>query len=134
MTGARPPFGRRRSGRAGCAIARLCLGILGALLLLAAPLCVAQAQADDCASMSMDRDDTGADKTAPASKGDCAVGCRPISPSAPVLEAPLRVAYEIRFDAEPPAPAGIVVDPPVPPPRRAARPSNPPSTQQGPSI
>ena len=55
-------------------IARLCLGLLGAILLLAAPLCLAQAQADDCAAMSMTMGH--GDNPAAHPKTDCAIGCR----------------------------------------------------------
>lgn len=102
-------------------IARLCLGVLAAITLLAAPLCIAQPRGDDRAATPMSHgEDAGCHRTQPVSKAECAVGCRLALQSAPVFEAPLRVTYDIRFEADAPGPEGVVVDPPVPPPRRAA--------------
>lgn len=109
---------QRRSFRG--VVARVALALLSTLMLLAAPLCVAQAQSADCDKMTMpmevgDHQDQGAR----ISKLDCAVGCRVVPPLGPQVIAPVRVVYEVHFVTDLRTPEGIVVDPAVPPPRWA---------------
>lgn len=100
---------------------RLALGIVGALVLLAAPLCVAQAQSSTCEAMVMmpleGGNHDGHDQSAPTAKPDCAVGCRLVSQLGPQVIAPVRVVYKVQFETEQRTPDGIVVAPVVPPPR-----------------
>ncbi len=121
MTQSKQPVVRSQRRSFGGAAARMALALLSALMLLAAPLCVAQAQSADCETMTMtmevgDHHDQGA----PISKLDCAVGCRLVAPLGPQVTAPVRIAYEVCFVTDLRTPKGIVVDPAVPPPRWAA--------------
>jgi|GEM_PF-3692477 hypothetical protein len=114
------PVVRKLRRSFGGAAARVALALLSTLMLLAAPLCVAQAQSADCDRMTMpmevgDHQDQGA----PISKLDCAVGCRVVPPLGPQVVAPVRVAYEVHFVTDLRTPEGVVVDPAVPPPRWA---------------
>lgn len=113
---------RRRS--IGVALSRVILGGLGALMFLAGPLCVAQAQSSECDAMSMARPLDTLDLDSPhdegskaISKPDCALGCRVVPETSVQILEPVRVAYEIRFETEPHPLVGIVIDPAVPPPR-----------------
>ena len=120
MSQSKKPVVRSQRRSFGGAAVRMALALLSALMLLAAPLCVAQAQSADCETMTMpmgggDQQDHGA----PASKLDCAVGCRVVPPLGPQVVAPMRVAYEVHFVTDLRTPVGIVVDPAVPPPRWA---------------
>ena len=99
-------------------VARVALALLSTLMLLAAPLCVAQAQSADCETMTMPMDvGDHQDQGAPISKLDCAVGCRVVPALGPQVIAPVRVAYEAHFVTDLRTPEGIVIDPAVPPPR-----------------
>jgi hypothetical protein len=112
------PIVRRQRRSFGAAIARVALGLLSAVMLLAAPICVAQAQSAHCETMTMDVADYQ-DDIAPISKLDCVVACRVIPPLGPQVIAPVRVAYEVHFVTDLRTPEGVVVDPAVPPPRWA---------------
>lgn len=119
----KPLIAARSHRPLGGAVVRLMLGVLSALLLLAAPLCIAQAQTADCESMMMmpmdDGGDHGAhhDQGTPSAKPDCTVGCRVAPTFGASFPAPVRVVYEIQFETELRTLAGIVIDPAVPPPR-----------------
>ncbi len=116
----RQPVVRKQRRLLGGAVARAALALLSALMLLAAPLCVAQAKSADCETMTMPMDvGDHQDQGAPISKLDCAVGCRVVPPLGPQVVAPMRVAYEVHFVTDLRTPVGIVVDPAVPPPRWA---------------
>lgn len=121
MRNARRPLSIQARRSVGGAIARLALGLVGALMLLAAPLCVAQAQSSECDTMAMmpldSGDQHGHDQNAPVAKLDCAVGCRLLPELGPQVIAPVRVVYAVEFEAERRVAEGIVVDPAVPPPR-----------------
>ena len=109
---------RRQSSSFGGVVARVALALLSTLMLLAAPLCVAQAQSADCETMTMPMDvGDHQDQGAPISKLDCAVGCRVVPALGPQVIAPVRVAYEAHFVTDLRTPEGIVIDPAVPPPR-----------------
>ncbi|MBP7703695.1 MAG: hypothetical protein KA105_00260 [Caulobacter sp.] len=123
MTRSRNNPSMKRQGRlAGDALARLMLGVVSALLLLAVPLCTAQAQDTDCATMTMmPMEGSGhhqpLDQGAPVSKLDCTLGCRLLPQMGPQVTAPVRVTYEIHFEEALRRLDGIVIDPAVPPPR-----------------
>ncbi|MBU2135326.1 MAG: hypothetical protein KKA45_03910 [Alphaproteobacteria bacterium] len=120
MRKSKQPVVKSQRRSCGGAVAHVALALLSALMLLAAPLCVAQAQSADCETMTMpievgDHQDQGG----PISKLDCAVGCRVVPPLGPQVIAPVRVAYEVHFVTDLRTPEGVVVDPVVPPPRWA---------------
>jgi hypothetical protein len=121
MRNSRRPLSIQTRQSFGGAVARLAVGIVGALMLLAAPLCVGQAQSSECDTMAMMPMDSGDhhrhDQGAPTAKPDCAVGCRLVPQLGPQVIAPMRVVYEVQFETEQRTPAGIIVDPAVPPPR-----------------
>ncbi|MDP2258584.1 MAG: hypothetical protein Q8J89_02560 [Caulobacter sp.] len=105
----------------GGAFLRLLLGLVSATVLLAAPLCMAQAQSAECDAMIMTpmAGDDHQGQGARAPQLDCAVGCRLAPQVGPQVTEPVRIAYEVFFERERHTLDGIEVDPAVPPPRWA---------------